>query len=130
MKGLQTQKSVGFKQSSLHSKREPHPTVFLKQRTSFWIATLSLFTFVVGNMVGQHGWYAFMASVLGEEDNTVIAYTGTVAPFEYVVDYGCWARFGGDYKVHTYRQAPKSVSSLCQHIRLQRIEVTFSRCSI
>lgn len=107
MKGLQTHKKVGFKQSSLHIKREPHPVSFLKQRTSFWLATLSLLTFVVGNMMGQHGWYGFWASVLGEENNTAIAYQGTTLPFENVVDYECWARFGGDYKVHNFRQAPK-----------------------
>lgn len=106
MKGLQTHKKAGFTHTSLHTMREPHPIAFLKRRASFWIATLSLFTFVTGNMMGQHGWYGFWASVLGEEDNTAIAYTGTVLPFEKVVDYECWARFGGDWKVHTYRQAP------------------------
>lgn len=107
MKGLQTHKQIGFQQTSLHSAIEPHAVTFLKKRTSFWIATLSLFTFIIGNMMGQHGWYTFWASVLGEEDTIQIAYEGTVSPFEYVVDYTCWARYGGDWKQHTFRQAPK-----------------------
>ena len=106
MKGLHTHKKVGFHHNAIHSKREPHPTHYLKQRASFWIASLSLFTFLVGNMMGQHGWYGFWASVLGEEDDTAIAYVGTGLPIAEIVDYGCWARYGGDFKVHTFRQAP------------------------
>ncbi|MBT4120216.1 MAG: M23 family metallopeptidase [Candidatus Peribacter sp.] len=98
---------MGFKHNSLHSSKEPHPLFYLKQRASFWVASLSLFTFLVGNMMGQHGWYGFWASVLGQEDLSAIAYVGTVAPLEHVVDYGCWADFGGDYKVHTFRQSPE-----------------------
>lgn len=107
MKGLRNTKNVGFSTSSIHTMREPNALFYLKQRTSFWIASLSLFTFLVGNMMGQHGWYAFWASVLGQEDLSAIAYVGTVSPIEKVVDYGCWASYGGDYKVHTFRQAPE-----------------------
>lgn len=107
MKGLNTNKKVGFKQNSLHTKKEPHPLFYLKQRVSFWIASLSLFTFLIGNMMGQHGWYGFWASVLGQEDLSAISYSGTVSPLETVVDYSCWSDFGGDYKVHTFRQAPE-----------------------
>jgi murein DD-endopeptidase MepM/ murein hydrolase activator NlpD len=108
MQGLKNHKNVGFNHNALHSKKEPHPLFYLKQRVSFWVASLSLFTFLIGNMMGQHGWYGFWASVLGQEDISAIAYVGTVSPLETVVDYGCWAKFGGDYKVHTYRQSPDS----------------------
>lgn len=107
MKNIKTHKQVGFSHNALHAQKHPHAVSFIKQKTSFWIATLSLFMFMVGNMVGQHGMYAFFASVLGEQDNTAIAYTGTVLPLEGVIDYACWAQYGGDYKVHTYRQAPQ-----------------------
>jgi len=107
MKNTKTHKQLGFSHSALHTQKHPHGLFYIKQRASFWIATLSVFTFMVGNMVGQHGMYAFFASVLGEQDNTAIAYTGTVLPFENVIDYECWAQYGGDYKVHTYRQAPQ-----------------------
>ena len=107
MKNIKTHKQVGFSHNALHTQKHPHALFYIKQKTSFWIATLSVFMFVVGNMVGQNGMYAFFASVLGEQDNTAIAYTGTVLPVEQVIDYGCWARYGGDYKVHTYRQAPQ-----------------------
>lgn len=107
MKPCQSRSQIGFQTSNLHAMREPHATYFLKQRASFLIAALSLFTFVVGNMVGQHGWYTFMASVLGNEDLTQIVYVGTVTPLENVVDYDCWGRFGGNPKEHTFRQAPR-----------------------
>ncbi|MDP7069590.1 MAG: M23 family metallopeptidase [Candidatus Peribacteraceae bacterium] len=108
MKDLKTHKNVEFKHNHLHKKKEPHAIFYLKQRMSFWVATLSVFTFLIGNMMGQHGWYGFWASVLGAEDNTAIAYMGTVMPLENIVDYGCWAELGGDYKVHTFRQSPES----------------------
>jgi hypothetical protein len=108
MKNTLSHKQVGFKHNHIHKKREPHAIFYLKQRTSFWIATLSVFMFVTGNMVGQHGMYAFFASVLGDQDNSQIAYMGTVLPVAQVVDYSCWAKLGGDYKVHTFRQAPES----------------------
>ena len=107
MKGLKNHKNVGFDHNSLHSKKEPHPLFYLKQRASFWVASLSLFTFLIGNMMGQHGWYGFWASVMGQEDLSAIAYVGTISPLDKVVDYGCWADFGGDYKIHTYRQSPE-----------------------
>ncbi len=107
MKGLNTHKKVGFTHTKLHENHEPSSAAFIRRRTSFWIATLSLLTFVTGNMMGQHGWYTFWASVLGGEDSTYIAYEGTVLPFDTIIDYTCWARYGGDWKVHTFRQAPK-----------------------
>lgn len=107
MKGLKHHKNVGFQRNTIHTMREPHALFYLKKRMSFWIASLSLFTFLIGNMMGQHGWYGFWASVLGQEDLSAIAYVGTVTPIEKVVDYSCWTQYGGDFKVHTFRQAPE-----------------------
>jgi hypothetical protein len=38
--------------------RHKQPTIFssVTQNFSFWVATMTLFAFVVGNMVGQHGY--------------------------------------------------------------------------
>lgn len=107
MKGLKSHKHAGFSHNALNTKKEPHAVHYLKQRTSFWVAVMSLFTFVIGNMMGQHGWYAFWASVLGGEDDSIIAYVGAGLPVAQVVDYGCWAKYGGNHKIHTYRQAPE-----------------------
>lgn len=96
----------GFSSHSLHCVSEPHALKYLKQKMSFWVAALSLFTFLIGNMVGQHGWYAFWASVRGAGDDSLITYSGTVAPLQEIVDYECWSRFGGDFKEHTFRQSP------------------------
>jgi len=79
---------------------------FLSQRSSFWIATLSVMAFVMGNMVGQHGWYLFMASVLGRGDDSLIVYTGTVSPLKKIPDYARWATYGGNNDLHTFRQVP------------------------
>lgn len=77
-----------------------------RQKASFLVASLSLLAFVVGNMVGQHGWYAFWKSVLGKEDDAVIAFVGTVPPVERVPDYSRWSQYGGNSTEHTYRQVP------------------------
>ncbi|PIQ76567.1 hypothetical protein COU78_02565 [Candidatus Peregrinibacteria bacterium CG10_big_fil_rev_8_21_14_0_10_49_24] len=65
--------------------------------------------FLVGNMMGQSGWHLFWASVLGSEDDSFIAYTGTVTPLEKVPDYTAWSRYGGGSELHTYRQIPQDV---------------------
>lgn len=97
---------IRFKSAPIHKRVEPPALKFLTQRSSFWIATISVFAFVVGNMVGQHGWYVFWKSVMGK-DAVQIAYTGTVAPVEYVPDYVRWARdYGGNPHDHTFRQVP------------------------
>lgn len=96
-----------FHNTPLHKRREPSPLSYMTQRSSFWIATFSLTAFICGNMVGQHGWYAFWASVLGKEEH--IVYTGTVSPIEKVPNYVAWAQYGGDPHSHTYRQVPSSV---------------------
>lgn len=80
--------------------------MYLKQKSSFFMAALSLCAFVTGNMVGEHGWYAFMKAVLGNADDALIAYTGTVTPIAKVPDYSKWATYGGDSEQHTFRQVP------------------------
>ncbi|MDD5026235.1 MAG: M23 family metallopeptidase [Candidatus Peribacteraceae bacterium] len=104
---LTSSKRMGFSATPLHCKREPHAFHFLSQRASFWIASLSLLAFVIGNMIGQHGWYVFWKSVLGKVDDSAILYTGTVTPVEWVPDMLCWAKYGGDPSTHAFRQVPK-----------------------
>ncbi len=106
---LKHRKKFGFRVNLLHKKREPHAFHYLRQQKSFWIAALSLVAFVTGNMVGQHGWYAFWKSVLGGVDDSLIVYTGTVSPIEMVPDYEKWSQYGGNVDVHTYRQVPQDV---------------------
>jgi len=106
---LKHRKKFGFRVNPLHRKREPHAFHYLRQQKSFWIAALSLVAFVTGNMVGQHGWYAFWKSVLGGIDDSLIVYTGTVSPIEMVPDYGKWSQYGGSIDAHTYRQVPQDV---------------------
>jgi len=106
---LRSRKKFGFGLIPLHRKREPHAFHYLKQRVSFWIAAFSLVAFVAGNMMGQHGWYAFWKSVMGSMDDSLIVYTGTVAPIEKVPDYERWAQYGGNVEDHTFRQAPQDI---------------------
>ena len=100
---------VRFHHTPLHARREPHAIQFLMERSSFWIASLSLIAFLMGNMVGQHGWRVFWASVLGEGSDATIEYTGMVTPIEKVPNYVEWARYGGNPHEHTYRQVPQNV---------------------
>ncbi|MBI3336504.1 M23 family metallopeptidase [Candidatus Peregrinibacteria bacterium] len=108
---LKHKKRIGFSSTPLHRGKDfvRYPFEYLRQRSSFWIAALSLIAFVAGNMVGQHGWYAFWRSVWGGYEDHLIVYTGTVAPIEAVPDYEAWARYGGDWQENTYRQVPVSV---------------------
>ncbi|MCK5019152.1 MAG: M23 family metallopeptidase [Candidatus Peribacteraceae bacterium] len=103
MTKIVSRRKFGFSLRPLDAKKEPHPLYYVSQRSSFWIATLSLLAFVMGNMVGQHGWYLFWASVLGSEE---IVYTGTVSPIEKVPNYRLWNSYGGNPISHTYRQVP------------------------
>ena len=101
---------ICFQHTPLHKRWEPHALTYLIQRSSFWIATFSVSAFLVGNMIGQHGWYAFWKSVVGRGAEAYITYTGTVTPIELVPDYMQWStRYGGDPHEHTYRQVPQSV---------------------
>ena len=71
---------IGFRVKTLQKRKEPHALHFLTEKMSFWVAVFSLFAFVTGNMVGQHGWRVFWKSVLGEFDDSLIVYEGTVPP--------------------------------------------------
>jgi murein DD-endopeptidase MepM/ murein hydrolase activator NlpD len=104
-------KKQGFKRSSLHRRKEKRGQAasYLKQKSSFFMAALSLTAFVAGNMAGEHGWYAFWKAVLGNADDALIAYTGTVTPVEFVPDYTKWSAYGGNGEEHTFRQVPKDL---------------------
>ncbi len=79
---------------------------YLRQQSSFWIAVITVFAFVAGNMMGEHGWYAFWKAVLGAVDDAEIVYQGAVTPIEFVPDYREWSTYGGNGEVNTYRQVP------------------------
>jgi murein DD-endopeptidase MepM/ murein hydrolase activator NlpD len=100
---------LGFRPQSVYRLKSPTVLHAVKQRLSFTIAVLSLIAFVVGNMVGQHGWYSFWKSVLGKEDDTLIAFVGTVTPIERLPEYSEWAKYGGSKQLHTFRQVPEQV---------------------
>lgn len=106
---LTTAKKAGFSGKSLHRRKDPPKQVaaYMKQKSSFLIAALSLVAFITGNMVGEHGWYAFWKAALGKYDDSLIAYTGTVPPVAFVPDYSKWAQYGGNSYDNTYRQVPQ-----------------------
>ncbi len=108
---IRSAKSVGFQASSLYPRKEPkfQSLHYLKQRSSFFVASLSLIAFITGNMMGEHGWYAFWHSVFGKYDDSLITYTGTVPPIAFVPDYKKWSMYGGDPEAHTYRQVPQDL---------------------
>lgn len=95
-----------FRQSPLYLVRRPRgeSLQYMKQRSSFWIAALSLLTFITGNMVGQHGWYAFWHAVVGSFDDSLITYTGTTPPIAFVPDYQQWS-----HPDTAYRDVPAEV---------------------
>lgn len=108
---ITTAKRMGFRKASLH-KRKDHPKqtmLYMKQKSSFFIAAVSLTAFVAGNMVGEHGWYAFWKSVMGKYDDSLITYTGTVMPVTMVPDYSRWSEYGGNPEEHTFKQVPKDI---------------------
>ena len=93
-------RSTTFRQNTLYRVRRPRgeSLQYLKQRSSFWIAALSLLTFITGNMLGQHGWYAFWHAVVGGFDDSLITYTGTVPPIAFVPDYARWSQPDTQYR--------------------------------
>ncbi|MEK7218224.1 MAG: M23 family metallopeptidase [Patescibacteria group bacterium] len=94
-----------FIKRPLHVHRQPHPAMhYLSQRVTFWIAVLSVLAFVTGNMMGQHGWRVFWKSVLGEQNDSLIVYAGTVPPVERIPDYGNWHAAAGSM---TYDSIPR-----------------------
>jgi len=62
---------------------------FLSKRWSFWLALFSCIAFLVGNMVGHHGWNAFWKSVWGQEAE--IVFVGTTSPLPKVPDPSRWS---------------------------------------
>ena len=103
---MQVARKAGFTHRRILRKGEPQKQTitYLKQKSSFIVAALSLVAFVVGNMVGQHGWYAFLKAALGQYDDSLITYTGTVSPIALVPDYSKWN--GGDNGDATYASVP------------------------
>lgn len=82
-----------FRTTPLRVRRDP-PFVawtMLRQRSSFLIASFAIIAFVTGNMVGQHGWYAFWKAALGSIDDSVITFSGMVPPVASVPDYTKWS---------------------------------------
>lgn len=100
---------IGFRIRTVYKVRKPHVFTIVKQKLSFMIASFSLVAFVMGNMVGQHGWYAFWKTVLGAEDDSKIMFVGTISPIAKIPDYSAWAKYGGSKELHTYSQIPKDV---------------------
>jgi len=100
---------MGFGTAPLHRRVEPHAFHYLAQKTSFWLAIISLLAFVSGNMIGQHGWQVFLKSVLGHDNDSLIVYTGTVTPIALVPDYTRWTQYGGNPQEHSFREVPKDV---------------------
>lgn len=100
---------TGFQTRHLTVRRGPSAVHYLSKPVTFWVAVMSLFAFVSGNMVGQHGFYVFWHSVWGQVDDSLIVYNGTVSPIALIPDPVKWAKYGGDQRYHTYQQAPKDV---------------------
>ncbi len=104
-----SKRTFGFTSSSVYRRKEPHAFAYLSERATFWIAVLSIFAFVTGNMVGQNGWHVFWKSVLGEGSDSMIVFTGTAPPVARVPDYERWAKLGGSARTNTFRQVPKDL---------------------
>ncbi len=102
-----TTKRTGFRMRTVYKVRSPRVLAIARQKLSFMVATLSIFAFVTGNMVGQHGWYAFWKTVFGAQDDAAIMFVGTVSPIAKVPDYQLWAKYGGSKELHTYNQVPQ-----------------------
>ncbi len=108
---LQSARKAGFARKAIRRRKDPPKQAikFMKQKSSFLIAVFSLTAFVSGNMMGQHGWYAFWKAALGQYDDSLVTYTGTVPPIAFVPDYTRWSTYGGNGEANTYRQVPKDL---------------------
>ncbi len=100
---------IGFRVRTVYKVRKPRVLQLAKQKLSFMVASLSICAFVMGNMVGQHGWYVFWKTVLGAENDSMIAFVGTVPPIAKIPDYQQWAKYGGSKELHTFKQIPQDV---------------------
>lgn len=103
-----TKQTPRFQRRNLSRTREKNTPMlqYLRQQSSFWIAVITVFAFVAGNMMGEHGWYAFWKAVLGGVDDSEIVYQGAVSPIEKVPDYRKWSTYGGNGEENTFRQVP------------------------
>jgi hypothetical protein len=99
-------KRIGFGVRPVYRLKRPKVLSILKDKLSFLVASISLFSFILGNMIGQHGWYVFWKSVLGKDDDALIVFVGTVPPLARVPDYTRWAQYGGGSNDHTFREVP------------------------
>jgi len=108
---IKSAKKAGFSKKVIRRRKDPpkQTIAYMKQKSSFLVAVLSLVAFITGNMVGEHGWYAFWKAALGNYDDSLIAYTGTVPPIAYVPDYSKWSTYGGNAEENTYRQIPQDL---------------------
>ena len=107
--GSLRKKSAPFAHRSIYKVKRHSFAAVAKQKVSFLVALLSLFAFVTGNMVGQHGWYAFWKTVMGKEDDALIVFVGTVPPIARIPDYQLWGTYGGSKQLHAYNQVPQNV---------------------
>lgn len=110
-----TARKHGFRSKPLHKRkkkgfRNGRAVVgYLKQKSSFIVAALSLCAFLAGNIMGETGIHAFWASVIGGVSDDLIRYDGVVPPIQYVPDYTRWSAYGGDSTVHTYKEVPQDL---------------------
>ncbi len=104
-----SKRTFGFTSASVYRRREPHAFKYLSERATFWIAVLSVFAFVTGNMIGQHGWHVFWKSVMGEGSENTIVFTGMVPPVAQIPDYERWGRLGGNPRTDMFRQVPRDL---------------------
>lgn len=104
-------KKNGFSKKQLRTRRDPpgQTVAYMKQRSTFLIAVLSLVAFGIGNLAGEHGFRAFYAAVFGQFDDSLITYSGTVSPIALVPDYAKWSTYGGSAQDNTFRQVPSDV---------------------
>lgn len=96
-----------FAAFALYSEPGDSMKGFLQKRWSFWLALFSCIAFLVGNMVGQHGWSAFWKSVWGKETEMQIVFDGAIVPVARVPDPARWSPVTN----HTvdYPSVPKEV---------------------
>jgi murein DD-endopeptidase MepM/ murein hydrolase activator NlpD len=101
--------SLGFRKRHLIARRGPSAVHYLSKPVTFWIAVLSLFAFVSGNILGHEGVYVLWASMWAQYDDSLIVYEGTTSPIPQIPDPVKWIKYGGNQNEHTYEQAPKDI---------------------
>ena len=75
---------TNFSVSALYREQRESLKGFLQKRWSFWLALFSCIAFLIGNMVGQHGFQAFWKSVWGKEQ---VVFEGTMYPLADIPQY-------------------------------------------